>query len=168
MKTDAFVGEKFRMQPLALFEWSPSRWPGSALTRSEGALDIGCGRCSAGGGRECLCRPSCGKSGAGERRSVPKSTAQKDRFYVTKSERSFKALSFASSESSWQTRKKKCEISFLIKMYNEDVHCEIDLWYRSKLRDVPLIITGVKVVVSCSSVNTVKADLASLNSLWLS
>lgn len=53
-------------------------------------------------------------------------------------------------------------------MYNEDVHCEIDLWYRSKLRDVPLIITGVKVVVSCSSVNTVKADLASLNSLWLS
>ena len=28
----------------------------------------------------------------------------------------------------------------------------------SKLRDVPLIITGVKVVVSCSSVNTVKAD----------
>ena len=28
----------------------------------------------------------------------------------------------------------------------------------SKMRDVPLIITGVKVVVSCSSVNTVKAD----------
>ena len=28
----------------------------------------------------------------------------------------------------------------------------------SKLRDVPLIITVVKVVVSCSSVNTVKAD----------
>lgn len=28
----------------------------------------------------------------------------------------------------------------------------------SKLRDVSLIITGVKVVVSCSSVNTVKAD----------
>lgn len=43
-------------------------------------------------------------------------------------------------------------------MYDEDVHCEIDLWYRSKLRDVPLIITGVKAVVSCSSVNTVKAD----------
>lgn len=37
----------------------------------------------------------------------------------------------------------------------------------SKLQDVPLIITGVKVVVSCSCVNAVKADSSVVNSLWL-
>ena len=75
LKTDAFEEKKFRRQPLALFELSPSSWPGSALKRFRRRIGPWMRQVF----WEYVCAaPPVGKPfrlGAGERRYVPKSAA---------------------------------------------------------------------------------------------
>lgn len=51
-------------------------------------------------------------------------------------------------------------------MYCEAVRREIDLGYWSKLQNILLVIVGVKVVVSGSSLNMAKTKSVVFNSLW--